>query len=168
MVYLNKNYITMALIALISGLLLIIFVRKPQIRKAFYAFLVAQLFSWPITILYVKYGLQVNPVRLFPHATESNFLFAFIFHPTFFTIYYLHYPIGAHYLKGIFFTATIVAVPLLTHLIVETFTDLIYYPNNLIILASFLFVFTIYNISRIYIDRYFDKLDVFKKQWGHI
>jgi hypothetical protein len=88
----NKDYIAMTIIGFIATILLLVFVKKTQIRSAFFAILLAQLFSWPITLTYVYFGLQQNPVRLFPHATDSNFLFAFIFHPSVFAVYYLHYP----------------------------------------------------------------------------
>lgn len=148
----------MAVVMAISVLLLLVFVKKGQVRTAFFAFMVAQLFSWPITLLYVQFGLQANPVRLFPHATESNFLFAFIFHPSVFVVYYLHYPKKVRKGMRFLYSAVIVSFPILFQFVTSLLTDLVLFSNKLVVIGSYLLVFTLYNISRVYINWYFTRL----------
>lgn len=152
------NYFAMAVIMAVSALLLFIFVKKSQVRTAFFAFMLAQLFSWPLTLLYVQFGLQTNPVRLFSHATESNFLFAFIFHPSVFTAYYLHYPKKARKSRRILYSAIAAAIPILFQFLTSLTTDLVFFPHKLVVPGSYFLVFILYNISRIYIDRYLLRL----------
>lgn len=153
-----NNYVAMAVIIALAVLLLLIFVKKGQVRTALFAFLIAQLFSWPITLLYVQFGLQTNPVRMFPHATTSNFLFAFIFHPSVFTVYYLHYPQKARKRRRIIYSAVIVAMPILFQFLTSLLTDLVFFPYKVVVLGSYILIFILYNISRIYIHRYFLKV----------
>ncbi len=148
----------MALITVISVLLLLVFVKKNQVRTALFAFMLAQLFSWPITLLYVQLGLQTNPVRLFPNATESNFLFSFVFHPSVFSVYYLHYPKNAHKSMRILYSAVAVALPISLQYVTSLVTNLIFFKYKLVVLGSFVLVFVIYNISRRYIDWYYTRL----------
>lgn len=145
----------MAAIMAISVSLLLVFVKKFQVRTALFAFLLAQLFSWPITLLYVQFGLQANPVRLFPHATEGSFLFSFIFYPSVFTVYYLYYPKKARRSWRVLYSAAFVAFPILFQYLMSLLTDLIFFPHKLVILGSFFLIFIIYNIARVYIGRYF-------------
>jgi hypothetical protein len=142
----------------ISVALLLVFVKKGQARTAFFAFMLAQLFSWPLTILYVLFGLQQNPVRLFPHATESNFLFAFIFHPSVFAVYYLKYPKRARRSLRFLYTALITPLPLLTMLLTAYLTNLIYFPHKAVFLATYIIIIILFTVSRIYIDRYLSKV----------
>lgn len=157
----TRDYLAMAIIIIISGVLLLVFVKKNQIRKAFFALLVAQVFSWPITLIYVHFGFQLNPVRLFPHATESSFLFAFIFHPCVFSVYYLHYPKQARFVQRILYSAIMVASALFTQLLAHLFTNIVYYPEKLILIGSFIIIFTLFNVSRIYLDWFFRKAFTF-------
>lgn len=148
----------MGAIAFLSAVLLLAFIRRFQIRAALVAFLIAQLFSWPITLLFVQFGLQDNPVRLFPHATEGNFLFAFIFHPSVFTVYYLYYPKSARKLLRILYSVSIVFLPIILQYLVSLYTNLVQYPSILVPLGSYVMVFIVYNISRSYIDRFFAEI----------
>lgn len=153
----NDSLATVVIIA-VSVLLLLVFVKKDHVRRAFLSFMVAQLFSWPITLLYVQFGLQENPVRLFSHATESNFLFAFIFHPSVFTVYYLHYPKKARRRRRTLYSAVVVALPILFQFATSLVTNLVFFPNKLVVIGSYAFIFILYNISRSYIDWYFVRL----------
>lgn len=144
----------MAIVTVISILLIFIFVKRDQVRKAFLAFMIAQLFSWPITLLYAQFGLQESPVRLFPHATESNFLFAFIFHPSVFTAYYLHYPKNARKRRKLLYLAAICAFAILFQYLTSLVTNLVFFPHKLVVIGSYVMVSFIYHISRIYLDRF--------------
>lgn len=144
----------MAIVMVISILLLLIFVRRDQVRMAFLAFLIAQLFSWPITLLYAQFGLQESPVRLFPHATESNFLFAFMFHPSVFTAYYLHYPQKARKRRKILYLVAVCAFPILFQYLTSLVTNLVFFPYKLVVIGSYVLVLFIYHISRIYLDHF--------------
>jgi hypothetical protein len=138
-------------------LLLLIYVKRTQIKRAVFAILVSQLFSWSLTLLYVLLGLQKNPVRLFPHATDSNFLFSFILHPTVFAVYYLHFPKNRKPGWRFFYTAIITSLLILFHLIMSLYTNLIEYSHKSILIPSLLIIFIIYNVSRKYIDWFFRK-----------
>ncbi len=153
----DKNYIAVAIIICISVLVLLLFVKKSQIRQALFSFFVAQSFSWPITLSYVYFNLQSNPFRLFPHATDSNFLFAFIFYPSIYVVYYLYYPKKAGFVKRLLYSILMPALALFTQLLADLFTDLIYYPQKWTLISAFLLLFALYNIARKYIDEFFQK-----------
>jgi hypothetical protein len=154
----------MSVVIAASVTLLLIFVKRTQIRAAFLAFMLAQLFSWPITLFYVRFGLQTNPVRLFSHATESNFLFAFVFHPSVFAVYYLHYPKKARKSLRLIYSALLVAAPIFFQFAASKLTNLIEFKSALVPVASFAVIFILYNISRLYMVRYLSKL---KSPWGN-
>lgn len=154
----NTDQLATIAIIIFSVLVLLIFVRKHQVRQAFLAYMVAQLFSWPLTLLYVQFGFQTNPVRLFPHATESNFLFAFIFHPSIFSVYYVKYPKTARRSLRIIYSLAVVAVPIAIQYVISLVSNLVAFQNQIIPPASYVMIFTVYNISRVYLDRYFLKV----------
>ncbi len=155
---LNKDKWAMTIIIAISICLLLIFVKKGHVRTAVFTFVLAQLFTWPITLLYVQFGLQSNPVRLFAHATQGNFLFAFLLSPTLFTVYYQHYPKHARKLAKIGYTAAVTGVYILAFLVAALYTNLINLPNKLILLFSYILIQILYIISRIYVDQYLVKM----------
>lgn len=143
---------------LISLLLLLLFVRKTQFRKAIMALIIAQTFSWPLTMIFVYFNLQINPVRLFPYATKGTFLFAFIFHPIVFVVYYLHYPQKSKWLKKMIYAMILPGFAISTQWSAEQLSNLVYYPNKWVILGNFLIVMILYQISRKYLDWFFKKV----------
>jgi hypothetical protein len=155
--FMYGNYLAMVFVIFLAVLLLFIFVKKSQIRTALLGVFVAQLFSWPITLLYVQIGIQENPVRLFPHATQSNFLFAFIFFPCVFAAYYLHYPKNAKKHRRILYSFIVVALSVLFHTGMSLISDLVHVPNKWVLPFTYAINLFLYNISRVYIDRYLDK-----------
>lgn len=162
----NKDYLVMAIITCVSCILLLVFVKKTQIREALVAVLVAQLFSWPVTLIYVLLGLQDNPVRLFPYATDSNFIFAFIFHPTVFTVYYLQYPKQASLTRKISYSTIIITLVIYNQFLIDLYTNLIHHPRKITLLGSWIVIFILYNISRLYIDWFLiNTLHLWRTKW---
>lgn len=161
----SRDIIAMAVIEILSVCLILFFVKKDQLRTAFFAFLLAQFFSWPTTLLYVQFGLQQNPVRLFPNATESNFLFAFIFHPAVYVVYFLYYPRSARKALKMLYTASMSLISPLALLAASLFTHLVFYPHKAVLLLSYAILLIIYSASRRYMDWYFSKLRISGKGW---
>lgn len=153
----NKDYLALIFISFISVLLLLVFVKKTQIKKAFFALLVAQLFSWPISLIFVYFGLINIPVRIFPHATDNSFIYAFLFQPSVFAVYYLHYPKQARLWLRLLYTAVILSIPLSTQILAHLYTNIFQFTTKWTLIVSFLLVFAIYNVARMYIDWFFKK-----------
>ncbi len=152
-----KDYYVLAAVFGISVALLLLLVKRSQIRQAAFALFTAQLLSWPITLLYVLAGFQYNPVRLFAHATEGNFVFAFIFHPAIFVVYYLHYPKQKSFMVRLIYSIALSALPLFVMFLCDLYTNLIDYPQKMVLAASILLLFPVFNLNRLYIDWYFQK-----------
>jgi hypothetical protein len=153
----NIDYIAVAAIMFISLLLLLLFVRSTQLRKASMALLLAQFFSWPITLAWVYFHLQINPVRFFSYATKGNFLFAFIFHPSVFVVYYLHYPQQSKWYIKMVYSMILSGFAICTQWLVEQYTNLIYYPHKWIIMGNYIAILILYFVSRKYLDWFFKK-----------
>jgi hypothetical protein len=145
----------MAFIMALSIFILLVFVKRNQIRIAVFAFLLSQLFSWLLTILYVQFGLLTNPVRLFPHATESNFLFAFIFHPSVFVVYFFHYPYKSKKRIRILYTASLSVLPIMTPLLASLMTELVAFKYPLFAVGTYFLTVFLFSISRLYIDWFY-------------
>ena len=71
---------------------LTIFVPRNKIREAFLAFLICQLFSWPMSIAVSLLDLKEYPFRLFPRATEGSFILDYLVIPSVFTLFQVNYP----------------------------------------------------------------------------
>lgn len=130
---------------------------RSMARESLYAFLVAQTISWPLTIFTVYWGKIESPVRLFPNATDSIFILAFVFHPAVFAAYYLHYPRQRGHILQTAFTLAVTGSIALIHVALQKYTDLVKYISFsgytlwLIGIIAFL-------IQRRYIDWYFKQL----------
>jgi hypothetical protein len=118
---------------------------------------VAQAISWPVTILGAFAGFIESPVRLFPKATDGNFMLAFVFLPTVFVAYYWHYPRNKSRILQIVYTLAFTGGSTLVHVAVQKYTDLLAY----ITLSGYLLWpggVIAYYVLRIYADWYFCQL----------
>ncbi|CAG7608618.1 hypothetical protein PAESOLCIP111_01081 [Paenibacillus solanacearum] len=154
----NNDHIAIAMIIWLSLLLLLLFVRKTQIRKALLALLIAQFFSWPLTMMFVYFHLQFNPVRFFPYATKSTFLMAFIFHPAVFIVYYLRYPLQSPLPRRMFFSLILPGFAVCAQGLAGQYTNLIYLPNPWVLVVLFLILTILYQVLRKYVDWFFKKM----------
>jgi presenilin-like A22 family membrane protease len=66
-------------------------------------------------------------VRLFPKATDSNFILAFVFLPAVFVAYYWHYPRNKSRILQIAYTLAVTGFSTLVHVAVQKYTDLLVY-----------------------------------------
>jgi hypothetical protein len=132
----------------------IIFISKKNIRKAFFAFLVAQSATWPIGLLLTAWGKIEYPVRLFPKAVKSSFLNGYILNPVIFAIYYIHYPKQAKLIWRWVYTLFVTSVPILVEILENKYTNLIKY-KNWHSYYTWLIGIVAYYIIRKYIDWFF-------------
>jgi hypothetical protein len=160
----NHDDIAAAVLLISSLLLLLLFVRNTQLREASMALLLAQFFSWPLTLAFVYFHLQVNPVRFFHYATQGTFLFAFIFHPAVFVVYYLRYPQTSKWLKRIVFSMILPGLAIGTQWLAEQYTNLVYYPYKWIILGNYILLLILSLISRKYLDWFFKKIRMYSER----
>jgi hypothetical protein len=151
---LRKEYYLMLLTIAGIVLLLFLFVKKKDIRKAFFAASIAQLVTWPIGLLVTSLGVIEYPVRLFPKAIDSSFLNGYIMNPAIFAIYYIHYPKQAKLIWKWVYSLVITATLALIEVAENKYTDLINYIswsgyNSWILLLIF------YYLIRRYLDWFF-------------
>jgi hypothetical protein len=156
----NNDYIAVTVIVMISLLLVLIFVRSTQLREALMALHLAQFISWPITLAWVYFHLQINPVRLFSYATEGAILFAFIFHPSVFVVYYLRYPQQSKMLIKMMYSMIVPGFAIFIQWLVERYTNLVYYPYKWVILGNYFLLVILYFILRKYLDWFFKKIRI--------
>lgn len=153
----NKETIAMILIVFGSVLALVLFTKSKQVREMAFAFLVAQSFSWPITIGITYAHALECPVRLFPKATDSCFITAYVFNPTVFALYYTYYPRNTSVGRQMAYTCIINGSATLVHVITQRYTDLMKYITFSGYWTLLFFLITFY-VSRRYCDWYFGRL----------
>ncbi|OGO79547.1 MAG: hypothetical protein A2Y23_09785 [Clostridiales bacterium GWB2_37_7] len=150
----RKEYKVMLIIIVGIVLSLFLFTKKKDIRKAFLAAMVAQLFTWPIGLLITSLGLVEFPVRLFPKAIDSSFLHGYILNPSIYAIYYIHYPKQAKLIWKWVYTLLITAIPVLIEFAENKYTDLVSY-KNWSGYRSWILLIIFYYIIRRYLDWFF-------------
>lgn len=154
----TRDYWVMAALAIVSVLFLTILGQPNNHRKSLFLFLVAQVLTWPLTLVTVLLDFGESPVRLFPKATDGNFLFAFVFLPSAFVAYYWHYPRNRNSVFQCVYTLAFTGSTTLVHVAVQKYTNLFLY----ITLSGYhlwLSVIAMYYIQRIYSDWFFYQLD---------
>ena len=125
----SREYCVLTVLAVASILLLTVCGRTSKPRESLFLFLVNQAVTWPLTIITVYLGSMESPVRLFPKATDSNFIMAFVFFPAVFVAYYWHYPRDKNRVIQIAYTLAITGGSALVHVAVQKYTDLLLYIN---------------------------------------
>jgi hypothetical protein len=151
---LTTDYKMMLLIIGGTVFSILVFVRKKDMRKAFFAAITAQIFTWPTGILMVYTNKVTYPVRLFPKATDSSFLHGYIMNPSVFAIYYIHYPRQARLIFRCTYTLIVTAIPILIEVIETKYTKLMEYKAwN--VYYSWMLAIVVYNIIRWYLDWFF-------------
>lgn len=88
----TKEYIVIALEWIVCIALLIKFIPRNKIREAQVAFMFKHVITWLTGLAVVEAGLIEYPVRLFPHASRTNFTFEYFTYPAFCAVFNLHYP----------------------------------------------------------------------------
>lgn len=153
----SREYWVMAALAIASIVLVTVFGRADKPRESLFLFLLSQAVTWPITILIALAGWGESPVRLFPKATDSNFVIAFVFLPAAFVAYYWHYPQSKGRPFQIAYTLAFAGGVSLAHVAVQKYTNLMVYID---FSGYKLWLMTIvaYYLQRIYSDWYFDRL----------
>ncbi|MDF2929874.1 MAG: hypothetical protein K0Q75_2112 [Anaerospora sp.] len=147
----------MVALAIASILLVTVLGRPDKPRESLFLFTLDQTVTWPTTILAVYSGILESPVRLFPKATDSNFLLSFIFFPTAFVAYYWHYPRSRNHFVQIAYTLAFTGAIILVHVAVQKYTDLLLYITFSGYKAVPFFIIS-YFLKRIYADWYFSQL----------
>lgn len=153
----SREYWVMAALAVASILSLTVLGRSDKPRESLFLFIATQVVSWPSTILFVFMGLFRSPVRLFPKATEANFLLAYVLIPALFVAYYWHYPRNERRILQIAYTLAFTGGAALLHVALQKYTDLLLYINFSGYMA-WLVVAVTYYVVRIYSDWYFSQL----------
>ena len=123
----SREYWVITALAVASILLVTVLGRMDRPRESLFLFLVNQAVTWPLTIATVYLGRMESPVRLFPKATDSNFIMAFVFFPAIFVAYYWHYPRDRNRVLQIAYTLAITGGSALVHVAVQKYTDLLLY-----------------------------------------
>lgn len=153
----SREYWVIAALASASVLLLTVFSRGDRPRQSLFLFLAAQTVTWPATIFSHYTGDIESPVRLFPKATDSSFILAFVFSPALFVAYYWHYPRTGGRLFPIAVTLAFAGGGALVHVAVQKYTQLLVY----IAFSGYKMWLTgiiIFYLLRIYADWYFSRL----------
>jgi hypothetical protein len=150
----RREYIVMLLLLMGVILSLLMFVNKKNIRKALLATLVAQLFTWPVGLLFTSFGKIEYPVRLFPKAADNSVLHGFILNPTIFAIYYIHYPKQAKLIWRLVYTLLITVIPVSIEVIESKYTNLVHYKAWKGY-YTWALVLVVYFIIRKYLDWFF-------------
>lgn len=153
----SREYWVITALAITSVLLLTVFGRRGKTRESLFLLLVAQSLGWPATIFLVFAGKIESPIRLFPKATDSNFILAYIFFPAVFVAYYWHYPRHKSRILQIVYTLAVAGGLTLLHVAVQKYTDLLKYIS-FSGYKFWLISVIIYYVSRIYSDWYFSQL----------
>jgi hypothetical protein len=153
----SKEYWVIAALAIASILLLTVLGRRDKPRESLFLFLVAQAVTWPVTILLTFAGSIESPVRLFPKATNTNFMLAFVFSPAVVVAYYWHYPRNKSRILQIAYTLAVTGFSVFVQIAVQKYTDLLVY----ITFSGYklwLMGIIAYYVIRIYADWYFCQL----------
>lgn len=153
----SREYWGIAILAFVSILLLTILGRPDKPRESLFLFVLEQTMTWPLTIFLVFMDKIQSPVRLFPKATDSNFILAFVFIPAVFVAYYWHYPRNKNRIIQIAYTLTVTGGTMLVHVAVQSYTGLLEY----IAVSGYTMwpvVIIGHYVKRIYADWYFRQL----------
>ncbi len=153
----SREYWVIAALAIASVLLVTVLGRRGKTRESLFLLLMAQSLGWPVTILLVFAGKIESPIRLFPKATDSNFILAYVFFPATFVAYYWHYPRHKSRILQIAYTLAVAGGLALLHVAVQKYTDLLKY----ITFSGYKFwliTVIMYYTARIYSDWYFSQL----------
>lgn len=153
----SKEYWVLVALVIASVLLVTVFGRTDRPRESLFLFLVAQTVTWPTTIFFHLIGSTESPVRLFPKATDSNFILAFVFSPAVFVAYYWHYPRSRGRIRQIACTLAFTGGNVLVQVAMQKYTDLLVY----IAFSGYkqwLLAVVWYYVIRIYSDWYFSQL----------
>ncbi|SMC60082.1 CBO0543 family protein [Sporomusa malonica] len=153
----SKEYWVILALAIASILLLTVFGRRDKPRESLLLLLMAQTVTWPATILLVFAGKIESPIRLFPNATDSNFILAFVFLPTVYVAYYWHYPRNKSRIVQIAHTLAFAGIGTLIHVAVQKYTNLLVYIAFSGYKLWLMGIVSNY-VLRIYADWYFEKL----------
>ena len=154
----NEDYWVIVALVFVSILLMVLSVRRGTLRECLFLFLIAQAVTWPITILMVLTSSVESPVRLFPKATDSNFILPFVLSPALFVMYYLHYPRKNGCFWQLSYTLIVAGISVLAQVALQKYTNLLVYIN---FSGYTLWVITIlaYYVLRRYINWYFSQLE---------
>lgn len=147
----------MVALAIASISLVTVLGRPDKPRESLFLFILDQTVTWPTTIFAVYSGIIESPVRLFPKATDSNFILSFIFFPAAFVAYYWHYPRSKNHFIQIAYTFVFISAIILIHVTVQKHTDLLLYITFSGYKAVPYFIAS-YFLKRIYADWYFSQL----------
>lgn len=153
----SREYWVITALAIASIILLTVFGRTDRPRESLFLFIVAQTMTWPATIILHYMGSIESPVRLFPKATDSNFMLAFVFSPAVFVAYYWHYPRTGSRILRIATTLAFAGGSALVQVALQKYTDLLVY----IAFSGYrlwLIGVISYYLLRIYADWYFGRL----------
>ncbi|WP_413355689.1 CBO0543 family protein [Robertmurraya sp. 2P01SA] len=112
---------------LFAAMLLIIFVPKHRLRKAFLAFFIKQSLTLVFGLLVAEKGLIKYPVRLFKKANKSSFSYEYFFYPASCVLFNLYYPEQKKFwiraIYNVFYTGLLTGIEALA----EKYTNLIKY-----------------------------------------
>ena len=152
----SKEYWVMVVLTVASVLLLWVFCRD-KLRPSLFLLVAAQTATWPITIFTAFAGKIESPVRLFPIATDSNFIIAFIFAPAVIVAYYWNYPRDRSRILQVAYSLAVAGGLTLVHVTVQKYTDLLRYITISGYTMWLVSVVSNYAV-RIYADWYFGQL----------
>jgi hypothetical protein len=156
--WMSKDYWVMIALVFVSILLLVLSVRREKLRESLFIFLVAQAVTWPIFLLTVLMGSIKSPVRLFPEASDSNFILPFTLGPSLFVAYYWHYPRKSKVLLQVAYTLMATGIGALVQVSSQKYTNLLVYINFSGYTAWAIHIISYYVLRR-YIDWYFSQLE---------
>ena len=123
----NKEYEIILFQWVITIGLLIRFIDKSKIRKAYVAFTFKQILTWILGLTVVELGLLEYPVRLFPNANKTSFTFEYFVYPAICAIFNVNFPVGKSFLKkSIYYISYCTAITIL-EVIVERHTRILDY-----------------------------------------
>jgi len=123
----NRGYIFIAIEWIVTICLLVKFIHKSKIREASVAFCFNQFLTWILGLTVVQFKLIEYPVRLFPYATKTNFIFEYFAYPSLCAIFNIHYPKNksafGQFMYYFYFCTTMTVI----EVFVEKYTDILKY-----------------------------------------
>lgn len=111
----------------ITTILLIRFTPREKFREAFVIFGFKQLLTWLLGLIVVQLGLIEYPIRQFPNATKTSFVFEFYIYPSVCVIFNLHYPVNKKKSFKFAYYAIYCSAITIIEVIVERYTQIITY-----------------------------------------
>lgn len=120
------DYVILIFVWIIGACVGIFFIPKQQKRKAIFAALLFQSFTWLNSLLHLELGLIAFPIREFPEASDFLFATEYFLYPILYGLYIIHEP-KKHFSLRFIYLLVVVSGLVGIELIFVHFTNLVVY-----------------------------------------